>query len=289
MLFTGAEANQMAGVDLDGAPDEINATFNSAVDGPVVLGSTSWYYGTDGNPPAGKIDFFSIVLHELGHGLGFLTLMDVGTGALGVGKMDIFTEQLRRAGATNLNYSAMSNAQRQAGNISGELVWKGAEVVAAQGGNEPMYAPATLAVGSSVSHWDTTATPNLIMEPIATDAFTGLTLEIQAFADLLWPIAVDPLDPNNVYVDFTFTGTESGAAANPFNTLAEAVAAANASATINLAAGTTSSETFTGGGVIDKALTLQKNGAGGNVVIGSAAFQGGSSAPVSQSGFISRE
>jgi hypothetical protein len=31
-----------------------------------------WYYGTDGNPEDYQVDFISIVLHELGHGLGFI-------------------------------------------------------------------------------------------------------------------------------------------------------------------------------------------------------------------------
>ncbi|HJZ10976.1 MAG TPA: hypothetical protein VJ521_02420, partial [Acidobacteriota bacterium] len=35
-------------------------------------------------------------------------------------------------------------------------------------GNVRLYAPGTVAPGSSVSHWDTVATPNLLMEPFNT-------------------------------------------------------------------------------------------------------------------------
>ena len=35
--------------------------------------------GTDGNTPLGKIDFVTVVLHEIGHGLGFTGSMDVDT------------------------------------------------------------------------------------------------------------------------------------------------------------------------------------------------------------------
>ena len=43
---------------------EINARFNNNADAP-------WYYGTDANPGPGQYDFVTVVLHELGHGLGF--------------------------------------------------------------------------------------------------------------------------------------------------------------------------------------------------------------------------
>ncbi len=35
-------------------------------------GRTDWYFGTDANPPFSEFDFVSVVVHELGHGLGFL-------------------------------------------------------------------------------------------------------------------------------------------------------------------------------------------------------------------------
>ncbi len=44
-----------------GSPD-ITATFNKSID---------WYYGTDGDTPYEEYDFVSVVLHEIGHGLGF--------------------------------------------------------------------------------------------------------------------------------------------------------------------------------------------------------------------------
>ncbi|WP_462247962.1 T9SS type A sorting domain-containing protein [Ekhidna sp.] len=44
------------------AQSEISANFNSQID---------WYYGTDANPPSNQFDLVSVVLHEIGHGLGF--------------------------------------------------------------------------------------------------------------------------------------------------------------------------------------------------------------------------
>src|SRR5262245_38116584 len=68
--------NRIALADLNGASAEIQAQFNSA--------RTDWYFGTDGLGGPGKIDFESVVLHELGHGLGFLGAGTVsgGTGTV---------------------------------------------------------------------------------------------------------------------------------------------------------------------------------------------------------------
>ncbi len=60
--YPAALAEKLARKPLNtsGAAD-ITANFNNAVD---------WYFGTDGNTPAGKFDLVTVVLHELGHGLG---------------------------------------------------------------------------------------------------------------------------------------------------------------------------------------------------------------------------
>jgi hypothetical protein len=60
--FPIALANQIAGEDLNGTDVEIDARFNS---------NFTWYFGTDGNTPAPEVDFVTVVLHEIGHGLGF--------------------------------------------------------------------------------------------------------------------------------------------------------------------------------------------------------------------------
>jgi hypothetical protein len=54
---------------------EINAYFNSSF--------TGWFFGTGGNTPASQYDFMSVVLHELGHGLGFVSTYNVASNGLG--------------------------------------------------------------------------------------------------------------------------------------------------------------------------------------------------------------
>lgn len=52
-----------------------------------------------------------------------------------------------------------------------------------------LYAPGTVALGSSISHWDTSATPNLLMEPFINSDLTpslGLDLTPYLFEDIGW-------------------------------------------------------------------------------------------------------
>jgi hypothetical protein len=65
--YPAALANKAAGHDLYPGEDDIVAYFSSDF-------ASLWYFGTGATPP-GKINFTSVVLHELGHGLGFTGLM----------------------------------------------------------------------------------------------------------------------------------------------------------------------------------------------------------------------
>src|SRR5690554_4830354 len=62
--YAGALADQIAGTDLSPGEVDIIAMFNSDFD---------WYYGLDGAPTNNAFDLVSVVLHELGHGLGFVS------------------------------------------------------------------------------------------------------------------------------------------------------------------------------------------------------------------------
>jgi hypothetical protein len=52
-----------------------------------------------------------------------------------------------------------------------------------------LYAPCTVAAGSSIYHFDTTATPNLLMEPFISDDLThAVDLTIDELREIGWPI-----------------------------------------------------------------------------------------------------
>lgn len=69
-----ALANALAGEDLYPDDPDIIAEFNSALDDNCVPG-LKWYYGYDGNARTDE-DFVAVILHEIGHGLGFASSAD---------------------------------------------------------------------------------------------------------------------------------------------------------------------------------------------------------------------
>ena len=80
--YPSALANSLAGSDLDPAQRDIFVTANS--DG-------AFYYGLDSASPGGLVNFVDVMLHELGHGLGFINLVDVNTGNLFADQPDAFS------------------------------------------------------------------------------------------------------------------------------------------------------------------------------------------------------
>ena len=196
--YSVALANSLAGSDLSTSPD-IAATFNSEIDNNNnCLNNTNWYYGIDGNKPANSIDLLSVVMHEIGHGLGFQTFVNTSTGAkLGnPGKNDAYMLRLEDH-SMNKTWDQLSNAQRAASAIgNGDLHWVGSDVTSKVGnytvgidqGHVQQYAPVTLSPGSSVSHFDSALTPDELMEPFITQPKTGPGLAIDLMADIGWQI-----------------------------------------------------------------------------------------------------
>ena len=130
-----ALAESLSGSNQNGGSVEINAAFNSAVDSgdENCLGGQGFYYGLDNNAPVGTTPLFPVVLHELGHGMGFSSLTDAGgTGAfVGAGGLpDTFSRNLHDL-ETGKSWDVMSNAERQASALNDpDLVWNGSRVIA---------------------------------------------------------------------------------------------------------------------------------------------------------------
>jgi hypothetical protein len=181
--FPSALANTLALSDLDTLTPEIAAQFSTNLDNnPACLGGIHWDYSIGGTPQAHTLPFYQTVLHEIAHGLGFLTIVDLTTGALasatgGQPQDDIF-ELFLEDHSTGKTWGQMTNQERKtSAKDTGDLHWTGPHVVAASpvlsagrhpSGHVQMYAPNPLQLGSSVSHWDTALTPDELLEPFAT-------------------------------------------------------------------------------------------------------------------------
>lgn len=198
--YPAALANKLSGTDLN-PPDtdtgeDIQARFTTALDDGSCSFPRTWYYGLDGNPSAGTTDFVSVVLHELGHGLGFQTFVNRTTGAKLSGFDDAYMANLYD-GTTGKTWPLMTDGERLTSTTNtGNLLWDGPAVVAVAsgalsagtgaGGRPRMYAPNPSEGGSSVSHWDTALTPNELMEPSYTGPNHCLVLTDELLTDIGW-------------------------------------------------------------------------------------------------------
>lgn len=169
-----ALANKQAGFDLFPADPDINATFNISIDSGCLQAGHRWYYGLDNATPAFRTNLLVVLLHEMGHGLGFATFADGSTGALAGGLPDVWSRFMYDQN-TGLHWDAMTDAQRfNSARSNGALKWDGPNVVIGSAyltaardtaGRVQLYAPAGYSPGSSVSHFTTAASPDLLMEP----------------------------------------------------------------------------------------------------------------------------
>jgi len=80
LYYPSALANAHAGKDLGPKNPEIQININSVM-------ASNFYLGTDGKCPGDSYDLESILLHELGHGLGFLSNNNYDS-AFGYGAID---------------------------------------------------------------------------------------------------------------------------------------------------------------------------------------------------------
>ena len=123
--YSVALANKISGADLH-VNNDINATFNSNLGTSPTCGFT-WYYGLDGNEGTAT-ELLPVVLHELGHGLGFQTTTSGTTGNLNGGFPSI-ADRFLFSTANGLHWNEMTAAQRAASAIAcNKLCWDGPSV-----------------------------------------------------------------------------------------------------------------------------------------------------------------
>ncbi len=180
--YVTALANAIAGAELNVGEADIELYLNSTI---------NWNYGLTGSVPANKYDFVTIALHELCHGLGFLSVAkdSTGIGSFGMLRNADFGNLVSAFPWPNLDtlpaifdrllYTAVNQKLDSFPNPSVQLSGKfksnaifidGNYTLVSNNGVRPkIYAPASFALGSSITHLDEATYPagniNELMTP----------------------------------------------------------------------------------------------------------------------------
>ena len=147
LYYPSALANALAGVDLNIAEPELEIN---------VTTSDFWYYGLDGKCPSSKYDLVSVILHEMAHGLGFMsgTYYDPTTKVgrfLQPTAFDAYVQVLDGRRLVDLPSPSLEIGSA----LTSTLLWSGANAVKANNGVKPLlFTPPIYEQGSSVSHLD---------------------------------------------------------------------------------------------------------------------------------------
>ncbi len=161
-----ALAEKMAHKNLNGTNPDIIATFNSDF--------TDWYTGTDGVPKINQIDLYSVVLHEFGHGLGFIGQVGLSSDKTeaGYGYPGIFDQfMINSAGTILMDTTKFDNpsAALKTQVSSNSLFISSPSIVRLNGEKGKLYAPTNFSEGSSIYHVDQAkykvGDPNALMTP----------------------------------------------------------------------------------------------------------------------------
>jgi hypothetical protein len=147
LYYPSALANALAGKDLDPTSPEMEITIAS---------NAPWYFGVDGKCPARSYDLVSVILHEMGHGLGFISgsYYDAFSGFGRVDQPTPFDAYAQLPDGKRL--SDMASPSLETGKaMTSDLVWSGEFAIKANNGIKPkLYTPTTYEAGSSISHLD---------------------------------------------------------------------------------------------------------------------------------------
>jgi Secretion system C-terminal sorting domain len=160
-------AEALSGKDLNSGDYDINVTLNS---------NTNWYYGTDAKAQAGKYDLITVTMHEIAHGLGFSSSMEVINsdtqgqyGQSGTAYVyDVFMQDSQKIKLTNTGiYGNPSSDLKKS--LTSNALFFGLKNAKFANTLPRIYAPSPFKDGVSFSHFDESTYPsgsvNSLMSP----------------------------------------------------------------------------------------------------------------------------
>ncbi|MFL6584259.1 MAG: hypothetical protein ACJ8KU_07050 [Chthoniobacterales bacterium] len=181
VYYAQALYNFIAKSDLAGGAVALNVEMNTN-------SSTSWFYGAS-TPPAGQYSWQSVVMHEVGHAMGFIDTVNQDGSYVNAGP-SIF-ETLATLGIGGSAVSSLDQPARAQAVISNNIYWSGQFGIASNGGNPiKLYSPNPYESGSNYSHIDPSQSAIAgLYYPSLADAtyFPGPTAqELAIFHDIGW-------------------------------------------------------------------------------------------------------
>ena len=161
LYYASAMANALAGRDLDPKNPELEITITS---------NAPWYYGLDGKCPKNLYDLESVIIHEMGHGLGFISgsYYDEFSGAARIDQPTPFDAYVQLPDGRRL--ADMPSPSLETGKaLTNTLLWSGANGIKANNNVRPkLYTPAIYEAGSSVSHLDEATFKDSLLDSVMT-------------------------------------------------------------------------------------------------------------------------
>lgn len=220
-FYTIAQASALTELDLVEEFDDIN--YDIVVD--MNCEFPDWYLETDANPPSGTLDAVTVLLHEIGHGIGFTGSMsgdrnsevaNWGVRTQNGGSFPIVFDQFTLEGSfrqlidENLFPKFSNDLYDALVGREGGVYFSGTEAEFANNDMRiPLYSPSPWAQGSSYSHFDQFTfgnTENALMRP-QLDQASAIHSPGPVFCGLLqdigWPLGQACIDliPEEGFLD----------------------------------------------------------------------------------------
>ncbi len=220
--YAAALADKIRGfaycANLGSETHEITANFNSSF--------SNWDFGTSGTPISGRYNFLTVVMHEIGHGLGFYGRMTASGGIGGYSSLSPYDRFAETGSGTSLLAFTNPSSALGAQLVSNDTYFDGTNANANNSGQRPKLetrffstnADNGFRAGSSYSHADDvlyTGTPNGLMTySLGTgEVYTDPGPIVRGmFADIGWNVAdpritiESPASNATVSSAFTFSG-----------------------------------------------------------------------------------